>query len=142
MGTLMIGVFKKFLVNPFIRGSKVDFSLFFFFFCLFLFSSCNQKGKTDSAESKSDSKGAVYMTLDQITFNGDTSKAGMVSIPGGEFMMGADNEQADKDEYPKHKVILDPFWIDQHEVTNDQFAKFIESTGYVTTAERKPDWRN
>ena len=127
-------------MNPFIRGSKVDFSLFFFFFCLFLFSSCNQKGKTDSAESKSDSKGAVYMTLDQITFNGDTSKAGMVSIPGGEFMMGADNEQADKDEYPKHKVILDPFWIDQHEVTNDQFAKFIESTGYVTTAERKPDW--
>jgi formylglycine-generating enzyme required for sulfatase activity len=30
--------------------------------------------------------------------------------------------------------------MDQHEVTNDQFAKFVESTGYLTTAERKPDW--
>ncbi|MDO8993284.1 MAG: formylglycine-generating enzyme family protein [Daejeonella sp.] len=136
----MIRVFKTFLANQLINTAKVCFSLFLGLFCLFVFSSCNQEAKTGSIENKSVGKGSVYKTLDQITFNGDTSNTGMVSIPGGVFMMGADNDQADKDEYPKHKVILDPFWIDQHEVTNDQFAKFIESTGYVTTAERKPDW--
>lgn len=133
----MIRVFKKFLVYQLINSSKVYFGLLL---CLYFFGSCNQGSKTDSVENKSVGNGSVYKTLDQIVFNGDTSNTGMVSIPGGGFMMGADNEQADKDEYPKHKVILDPFWIDQHEVTNDQFAKFIESTGYVTTAERKPDW--
>jgi formylglycine-generating enzyme required for sulfatase activity len=78
--------------------------------------------------------------LDQISFNGDTSTAGMVMIPAGNFMMGADSKQASEDEYPKHKVIIDGFWMDQHEVTNNQFSKFVESTGYITTAERKPDW--
>jgi len=32
------------------------------------------------------------------------------------------------------------FWIDRTEVTNAQFAAFVRATGYVTTAERKPDW--
>src|SRR5687768_2246017 len=33
---------------------------------------------------------------------------------------------------------VDGFWIDATEITNDQFRKFVEATGYVTTAERKP----
>ncbi|RRN77121.1 formylglycine-generating enzyme family protein [Pseudoxanthomonas sp. SGD-10] len=70
----------------------------------------------------------------------DESKKGMVYIPGGTFMMGADNDQASSDEYPKHLVKVDPFWMDEHEVTNVQFARFVLETGYVTTAERKPDW--
>ncbi|HEY1063524.1 MAG TPA: formylglycine-generating enzyme family protein [Daejeonella sp.] len=131
---------RTFLVSHLNNVSKLYSGLLIGFYCLFLFSSCNQGAKTVSIENKSAGNSSVYKTLDQIAFNGDTSNTGMVSIQGGEFMMGADNDQADKDEYPKHKVILDPFWIDQHEVTNDQFAKFIESTGYVTTAERKPDW--
>ena len=67
-------------------------------------------------------------------------KKDMVEIPSGEFMMGADNEHAQHDEHPKHKVILDGFWMDQIEVTNAQFRKFADATGYVTTAEKKPDW--
>ncbi len=55
-------------------------------------------------------------------------------------MMGADNKQALDDEYPKHQVNVDGFWIDRTEVTNGQFAAFVGATGYVTTAERKPDW--
>lgn len=140
MGTLMQKLSRTFLVSHLNNVSKLYSGLLIGFYCLFLFSSCNQGAKTVSIENKSAGNSSVYKTLDQIAFNGDTSNTGMVSIQGGEFMMGADNDQADKDEYPKHKVILDPFWIDQHEVTNDQFAKFIESTGYVTTAERKPDW--
>lgn len=140
MGTLMQKLSWTILVSHLNNVSKLYSGLLIGFYCLFLFSSCNQGAKTDSNENKSAVNSSVYKTLDQIAFNGDTSNTGMVSIQGGEFMMGADNDQADKDEYPKHKVILDPFWIDQHEVTNDQFARFIESTGYVTTAERKPDW--
>ncbi len=65
---------------------------------------------------------------------------GMIYIIGGTFMMGADNKQAAPDEYPKHKVTLDGFWIDITEVTNAQFARFVKLTGYITTAEQKPDW--
>lgn len=71
---------------------------------------------------------------------GDTSVAYMRFIPGGSFYMGGDNEQADADEYPKHLVTVNAFWIDETEVTNAQFKMFVDSTGYITTAEIKPDW--
>lgn len=67
---------------------------------------------------------------------------GMVWIPGGTFQMGADNDQASQDEYPKHTVMVSGFWMDRTEVTNAQFAAFVRATGYVTTAERKPDWND
>lgn len=65
---------------------------------------------------------------------------GMVLIPQADFMMGADDELARPDELPRHRVLLDPFWMDETEITNSQFAEFIEKTNYVTTAEIKPDW--
>lgn len=65
---------------------------------------------------------------------------GMVLIPAGTFLMGADNEQGRPDEYPKHTVTVDGFWMDATEVTNAQFREFVEATGYLTTAEQKPDW--
>lgn len=70
----------------------------------------------------------------------DDFHKGMVKISGGTFDMGGDNKQASADEYPKHKVIVDGFWIDKTEVTNARFAEFVKATGYVTTAEKKPDW--
>lgn len=75
-----------------------------------------------------------------VSFGGDTALTGMVLIPGGVFDMGGDNDQASEDEYPKHKVQVDAFYMDITEVTNAQFRKFVEATGYLTTAERKPDW--
>lgn len=75
-----------------------------------------------------------------IISSGDTSLIGMTLIPGGSFEMGGDNEQASADEYPKHKVTVDSFYMDVTEVTNAQFKKFVDATGYITTAERKPDW--
>jgi formylglycine-generating enzyme len=75
-----------------------------------------------------------------IAFNGDTSLAGMVLIPGGVFDMGGDNNQAEPDELPKHRVQVSPFYMDITEVTNAQFKKFVDATGYITTAEKKPDW--
>ena len=71
---------------------------------------------------------------------GDKAHRGMVRVPGGSFRMGADNSQALEDEYPKHTVTVSGFWIDVTEVTNEAFAAFVKATGYITTAERKPDW--
>lgn len=65
---------------------------------------------------------------------------GMVYIPAGTFEMGGDNEQADQDEYPKHTVTIDAFWMDETEVTNAQFKAFVEATEYITVAERPIDW--
>ena len=66
--------------------------------------------------------------------------AEMVWIPGGEFTMGTDETESYAPEKPAHRVRVDGFWIDKTEVTNAEFAKFVQATGYVTTAERKPDW--
>jgi sulfatase modifying factor 1 len=65
---------------------------------------------------------------------------GMVWIPGGEFTMGTDDLQSYEYERPAHRVRVDGFWMDETEVTNQQFKEFIDATGYVTTAERTPDW--
>lgn len=76
------------------------------------------------------------------TFNNTTpSFENMVFIPGGVFRMGARDPQfARADEYPVHKVKVDPFYMDTHSVTNAQFRKFVEKTGYITTAEKNIDW--
>ena len=65
---------------------------------------------------------------------------GMVWVPSGEFTMGTDDVRSFPNERPAHRVRVDGFWIDEHDVTNAAFAKFVEATGYITTAERKPDW--
>ena len=58
-------------------------------------------------------------------------------VPAGEFRMGAAFSEPDADnEKPLHKVYLDDFWIDQTEVTNAMFAKFVAATGHQTDAER------
>jgi len=64
----------------------------------------------------------------------------MVWIPGGEFLMGSDHELARPNERPTHRVRVNGFWMDRTHVTNAQFAEFVKATGYLTTAERKPDW--
>jgi formylglycine-generating enzyme required for sulfatase activity len=61
-------------------------------------------------------------------------------IPAGEFVMGTDDAKSMPNERPPHRVRLDGFWMDETPVTNSQFRKFIEATGYVTTAEQPVDW--
>ena len=50
-----------------------------------------------------------------------------VLIPAGDFLMG--NSQS-KDN-PVHKIYLDTHWIDTHEVTNEQYRKFLDATGHA-----------
>jgi len=66
------------------------------------------------------------------------STEGMVRLPGGAFLMGTESDEgfpADG-EGPVREVRLTPFYIDVHPVTNEQFARFVQETGYRTEAER------
>jgi formylglycine-generating enzyme required for sulfatase activity len=76
---------------------------------------------------------------------------GMVLVPGGTFWMGRDPEQCDsplcavpgqRDTLPIHEVEISGFWMDRTPVTNAQFERFVQATGYVTVAEKwmtRPD---
>jgi formylglycine-generating enzyme len=59
-----------------------------------------------------------------------------VWVPAGEFIMG---DEGFDDARPLHKVYVDGFWMDETEVTNEQFGEFVRQTGYVTMAERAMD---
>ena len=61
----------------------------------------------------------------------------MIHVPGGTFRMGSDDHYPE--EAPAHRVTVDGFWIDRTPVTNDQFRKFVNASGYVTFAEVRPD---
>ncbi len=63
--------------------------------------------------------------------------AGMLWIPGGQFWMGSAEDRM-TDARPWHRVYVDGYWMDKTEVTNEQFARFVKATRYVTVAERKP----
>lgn len=100
---------------------------------LFLFFSCNSQKSTEK-DAQSGSKSDV------ATPPPAQKEPGMVWIPGGKFTMGTDEADAYPAEKPAVQVQVDGFYMDIHEVTNAQFSRFVEATGYVTVAERKPDW--
>lgn len=90
-------------------------------------------------------------TIENTTPPSGAAPAGMVWIRGGEFSMGAQDPPdvndsvgmlATRDSRPIHRVYVDGFWMDTTEVTNDQFARFVKATGYVTVAERTPSARD
>ena len=56
----------------------------------------------------------------------------MVSIPAGEFLMGSPEGQGRADEWPQRSVYLDAFMIDQVEVTNERYMRFVKATGHRT----------
>ncbi|MBD3942997.1 formylglycine-generating enzyme family protein [Microbacterium sp. NEAU-LLC] len=63
-----------------------------------------------------------------------------VLLPGGTFTMGSDEFYPD--EQPVHEREVAPFRIDRYAVTNEQYAAFVDDTGYVTVAERELDPAN
>lgn len=78
--------------------------------------------------------------IDTNSVSTEPDTSGMVLIPAGSFMMGGNGKLARPDEFPKHQVVVSAFWMDAYEVTNKQFEAFVAATGYVTIAERTPDW--
>jgi formylglycine-generating enzyme required for sulfatase activity len=74
---------------------------------------------------------------DAPTIRSEAAQDGMIRLPGGTFRMGSDAYYSD--ESPVHEETIREFELDVHPVTNDQFARFVRETGYVTVAERPLD---
>jgi formylglycine-generating enzyme required for sulfatase activity len=73
----------------------------------------------------------------------------MILVPAGAFIMGCDLEDHDAnyDEHPQREIYLDAFYIDENPVTNADYKKFIDETGYKPpylglSWSRKYDWHN
>jgi formylglycine-generating enzyme len=61
----------------------------------------------------------------------------MVRVPDQDYTMGSDQHYAE--ESPAHPVTVSGFWMSRHQVTNAEFAAFVDATSYVTVAERPLD---
>jgi formylglycine-generating enzyme required for sulfatase activity len=127
---------------------KRSFVIIILPFFNFIFISCNNSTKEKIAENKDTlschnnmpSRFAVATNDSASIKEGKVSHNNMVWIHGGEFMMGSSDNEGREDEYPAHSVTVSGFWMDTHEVTNAQFKKFVDAIGYITTAEKAPDW--
>ena len=64
------------------------------------------------------------------------TQGNMVRIPAGRFAMGS-SQSSDEDARPVHQVRISAFWIDVALVTNRDFEKFVNATGFQTSAERQ-----
>jgi sulfatase modifying factor 1 len=64
-------------------------------------------------------------------------RKGMVFVPGGTFALGSERHYPE--EAPVREETVEPFWIDEHPITNLEFLRFVKATGHVTWAEREPD---
>lgn len=93
-------------------------------------SCCAPSSGRDGPEKQSDSNFPVSPDAG--------STEGMVRLDGSPFLMGADGPEiwvADQ-EAPVREVNVESFWIDRCCVTNDQFAAFVDATGFATEAEQ------
>lgn len=108
------------------------FLKFFFLSFLFLTFSCKKDQKSTS----------IHPGIIIEKPEGMKTPEGMVWIPGGKFTQGAveGDSMAMDHEKPAHPVLVDGFFMDETEVTNAQFKKFIDATGYITVAQREIKW--
>ena len=78
---------------------------------------------------------------DSLYYLKPDSSMRMAYIPEGIYDMGSSNpNMALKRELPQHRVKVNAFYMDIHEVTNAQFSAFVTATNYKTIAEREIDW--
>lgn len=101
----------------------------------------NHAAHVSDSMGEGDSLGVIEAPVIGTVKAPTAAPEGMVWIPGGEFSMGSEDPEMG-DARPFHRVAIDGFWMDQTEVTNEEFARFVKATGYVTVAERPPDARD
>jgi formylglycine-generating enzyme required for sulfatase activity len=93
--------------------------------------------RPDSTESGTSPLQKVTQKIEELA--SPRTKIDMVSLPGGTFLMGR-SFGADQ-EGPTHSVTVGAFSIDRTEVTNAEYAQFVQETGYpapITFVENKP----
>ena len=108
--------------------------------------SCKQEKKINMSEIQTKSD----MLVEEIEYEllveqpeSILTPENMVWVKGKTFLQGAKkgDSYAMIREKPGHEVAVDGFFIDETEVTNLMFKRFVEATGYVTVAERPIDWQ-
>ncbi len=114
-------------------------------FIILLFIACDEaepqsKTKDCCAYPTYANKPRKNFAIDNDTIQADSTRKNMIWIEGGTFTMGGQDKFALEREKPQHIVKVDGFWMDIHEVTNQQFKAFVDATGYVTWAEKPVDW--
>src|SRR4051794_17090741 len=109
-------------------SKNIVFNVFQLLLLVSFFCGCgNRTGQASETENTSATQKKV-----------DTVAAKMVWIEGGTFQMGTDDPMF-PDARPLHKISVNGFYMDEHEVTNAEFAKFVNATGYLTIAEETLD---
>lgn len=103
--------------------------------CAVLFATACGDNKDDTATSNIEAPPNLRTTEPPNPIDPDLEN--MVYIEGGTFQMGSEDNM--RDERPIHEVTVDGFWMETHEVTNADFAKFVEETDHVTMAEKYGD---
>ncbi|HXF92508.1 MAG TPA: SUMF1/EgtB/PvdO family nonheme iron enzyme [Nitrospiraceae bacterium] len=73
--------------------------------------------------------------LRKLAQQGISPPEGMVLIPAGEFLMGA--EDGLPDSRPMHRVYLSSYWLDKYEVTNAQYRQCVEGGGCTPPKDRQ-----
>lgn len=114
---------------------------FSFIICTFLFS-CQESSSQHAAATNA----ADTCAMEAIPSKGGTQSLAssiqgkdfvrMILVEGSKFKMGSDYFE---DAKPSIEVEVSSFYIDEHEVTNAQFQKFVDETNYLTVAERPLD---
>jgi formylglycine-generating enzyme len=108
---------------------------------------CSWHRKASANTNVSRALAAFDPTIPNTQKPPDGAPDGMVWVPGGEFSMGAQDPpdmndkvgmQATADARPVHRVYVDGFFMDKTDVTNAEFAQFVEKTAYITISERRP----
>src|SRR5262245_58837470 len=108
-----------------------------------IITSCQNEKVKDVAQAVRDSSASAVGVCEDIPSrfaSKENAPAGMVWIPGGKVMMGTDEAEAYEPEKPAHPVQVRGFFMDVTEVTNNQYKKFVDATGYITVAEQTPKW--
>lgn len=118
------GIMDKKLAVQLVCGALMLFSFSVILLCL----GCGgDETETDDVE----------LSADVDTITGEDG-AEMVRVAAGEFEMGDHFDEAHNDDVPTHTVSLDDFYIDRYEVTNEQYAIFLNAMGRHTDGEH--DW--
>lgn len=98
---------------------------------------CCAVSRQDFSSGSSDNRKQVLLPSQESTYpTVDTQKA--IRIPGGDFLMGTNDEEGFRadGEGPVRAVTIHSFLMDATTVTNNEFAKFVDTTGYQTDAEK------
>jgi formylglycine-generating enzyme required for sulfatase activity len=79
-------------------------------------------------------------TLSLLAALSTAAEPGMVRVPAGEYLRGRSHALPDdglkwyptimKDDRPVRKIHIDEFWLDEREVSNEEYATFVQATGH------------